>query len=115
MLVAPDASDTTQTATINFHGSSVAFVAGVHWGSGTLRFRGKGHGLRVSRLSVGAIGANSRNVEGEVFNLPRTSDIEGAGALDMINDKGIEIRAHTTSEGLKPSLERQGVVIQLRR
>jgi hypothetical protein len=126
-LAAPAMAQDRPDATIHFHGGSVAFIAGVHWGSGKVMFRGKRHSLKVSGLSVGAIGASSFEADGQVYNLHHLSDIEGtygaaeasatagagAGAIDMKNDKGVEIRANSTSAGLKLSLGPGGVVIKL--
>ena len=121
-----------EDAHITFSGGSVAFIAGVHWGSGTLTYHHKGKvksaSLKVSGLSVGAIGATSFKAEGEVRNLKDYHDIEGtyaaveagatagsgAGALDMKNDKGVEIIAHSTTSGLALQLAPSGVVIQLK-
>jgi hypothetical protein len=116
-------------ASISFHGSSVAFIGGVNWGSGRMHYEGRRYRLKVNGLSIGAIGASSYEAVGEVYNLRRPSDIEGAytaveasatagagaGAIDMKNDKGVEIRAHTTSAGLKLSLGGSGVDIRLDR
>jgi len=128
-LTVPALANAAPDATIHFHGGSVAFIAGVHWGSGSVRYRGHRAALRVSGLTVGAIGATSFDAEGEVYNLHQLSDIEGtygaveasatagagAGAVDMKNDKGVEIKANSTSSGLKLSLGPSGVVIQLKK
>jgi hypothetical protein len=112
---------------INFHGGSVAFIGGVNWGSGGMRFQGHRYGLKVSGISIGAIGADSYDAVGEIYNLRRPSDIEGAysaveasatagpgaGEIDMKNEKGVEIRAHSTSSGLKLQLGGSGVEIRL--
>ena len=117
-----------QDAHITFSGGSVAFIAGVHWGSGTLTFHHKTYQLKVSGLSVGAIGATHFDAEGEVYNLHKASDIEGTygaatasatagaggGAIDMKNDKGVEIRAHASSSGLALQLSASGVVIKFK-
>jgi hypothetical protein len=117
-----------QNGRITFSGGSVAFIAGVHWGGGTLTFHHKTYPLKVSGLSVGAIGATSFKAEGEVYNLHKASDIEGtygaveagatagagAGAVDMKNGKGVEIKARSSSAGLALSLAPSGVVIQLK-
>jgi len=116
-------------ANISFHGGSVAFIGGVGWGSGRMHFLGKRYRLKVNGLSIGAIGANSYDAVGQIYNLHRASDVEGvyaavdasatagagAGEIDMKNDKGVEIRAHSTSAGLKLSLGGSGVAIKLDR
>lgn len=116
-------------ATIHFHGGSVAFIAGVNWGGGRLMYHGREVPLQVSGLSVGAIGASSFDATGEVYHLHHLRDIEGTyaavnasatvgggeGVVDMQNGKGVEIRAHATSAGLKLSLGPAGVRIRLKR
>ncbi len=126
-LAAPTLAADAPDATIHFHSVSVAFIAGVNWGSGRLHYKGKDIPLKVSGLSVGAIGANSSDADGDVYNLRHVSDIEGTyaavnadatigggeGVLDMKNNAGVEIRVHATSAGLKASLGPAGVVIKL--
>ena len=122
-LAAPDAS-------VTFSGGSVAFLAGVNWGSGTLTYRGHRYSIQVRGLSVGAIGANKYQGAGTVFHLRRLSDIEGTygavdasatagnggmGEIDMKNGAGVEIRAQSSSSGLKLALAPTGVEIKLKR
>lgn len=113
---------------IRFHGGSVAFIAGVNWGDGTLSYKGRTYPIKVSGLSVGAVGANKYSGEGEVYHLRHVRDIQGtftaldasatagggAGEIDMKNDHGVEIHVHSTSEGLKLSLAPSGVSIKLK-
>jgi hypothetical protein len=117
-----------QDATIHFSGGSVAFLASVNWGGGTLHFKGRSFPLRVSGIGVGAIGADKFSAAGEVYHLRQARDIEGtytainasatagagAGVIDMQNEHGVEIKAHTTSAGLKLSLAPTGVVIHFK-
>ena len=51
---------------------TVAFIAGVSWGSGALRCHGHSIPIKVSGIGVGAIGANSFSATGEVTNLRHT-------------------------------------------
>jgi hypothetical protein len=116
-------------ANISFHGGSVAFIGGVNWGSGRMHFEGRRYRLKVTGISIGAIGATSYDAVGEIYNLHNPGDIEGAyaaveasatagagaGEIDMKNDKGVEIRAHSTSAGLKLQLGGSGVDIKLDR
>lgn len=115
-------------ATINFSGGHVAFIGAVQWGSGTLHYRGKRIPISISGVGVGAIGANSFSATGDVFNLKDPHDIvgtyttvaasatagAGGGVLDMTNEKGVEIRARSTSAGLSLSLAPTGMSIRLR-
>ncbi len=116
------------SATISLHGGSAAFIVGVGGGSGVLHFKGHNYPLTVGGLSVGAIGVSSYDLHGTVYHLRRVSDIEGtysaldasatagsgAGILDMTNGKGVEIRATSTTSGLKLSFAPSGVVINLK-
>jgi hypothetical protein len=115
-------------ATIHFSGGSIAFIGSVQWGGGTLHTHGHSVPLKVSGIGVGAIGANSFSAEGEVYHLRHVHDIvgtytavnasatagSGAGVIDMTNEHGVEIRAHTTQSGLSLSLAPTGMLIQLR-
>jgi hypothetical protein len=127
-LVLAGAARAQPDASIHFHGGSVAFLASVNWGGGTLRFRGRSIPLRVSGLGIGAIGADKFDAVGEVYHLRRAEDIEGtyaalnasatagagSGIVDMQNEHGVEIRAHSSSAGLKLSLAPTGVVIHFK-
>jgi hypothetical protein len=124
----PALAEAPVDARITFSGGSVAFLAGVNWGSGTLIFHGRRYPLKVSGLAVGAVGAAKFEARGVVHHLRRASDIEGTyGALeggmtagpgqsgiDMRNDKGVVISARTTSSGLKLTFAPTGVVIKLK-
>ena len=115
-------------ATISFHGGSVGFIAGVNWGNGTLHYRGRDIPLKVSGLSVGAIGANKFDASGQVYNLKQAADIEGtyaavaasatvgggAGVMDMSNSKGVEIKATSRSAGAALKLGPSGMTIKLK-
>ena len=116
-------------ATITFSGGNVAFLAGVNWGGGTLRYQGKDIPVRVSGLSVGAVGASSFNASGTVYNLKQVSDIEGtyaagaasatvvagAGIAEMQNGKGVVIKMTESSNGLHLKLGPSGVTIALKK
>jgi hypothetical protein len=117
-----------QDATIHFSGGSIAFIGSVQWGGGTLHFHGRSVPLKVSGIGVGAIGANSFSAVGEVYHLRHLHDIigtytavnasatagAGQGVIDMTNEHGVEIKAHTTQSGLSLSLAPTGMLIQLR-
>ena len=116
------------SATIDFHGGNAAFIAGVNWGSGVLHYRGKDIPLKVSGLSVGAIGLNKFDSSGEVYNLKQVSDIAGTyaagaagvtvgggvGGVEMKNGKGVVIKANGTSAGAALKLGPSGVTIKLK-
>ena len=82
----------------------------------------------MTGIGIGAIGADKFSAEGEVYHLHRLSDINGtysalnanatagagAGEIDMQNEHGVEIRAHSTSAGLNLSLAPTGVQINIK-
>lgn len=127
-LASPALAQRRPDARISFSGGSVAFLAGVNWGSGTLIYKGRQYPLRVRGLAVGAVGANNYRAEGFVYHLRRVSDIEGTygalegsmtagsgqGGLEMKNDNGVVISAHSTSSGLKLAFAPSGVRIKLK-
>ena len=126
-MTAPSLAQSRPDGRIYFHGNSVAFVAGVSGGKGTLVWRGRKVPLDVSGLSFGEIGVHHYNVAGEVFNLHRLSDIEGVyaavhasatagpggGGIDMKNGNGVEIQAHSDTAGLALALGPKGVNIRI--
>jgi hypothetical protein len=115
-------------ATIHFGGQTLAFLGSVQWGGGHLHYHGRDIALKVNGISVGAIGWDKFSADGEVFHLHHADDINGTytalstsatagvgqGGIDMQNEHGVEIRAHTTSSGLALSLAPGGVKIQIR-
>jgi len=127
-LFAASAAVAQPDATIHFSGGSVAFLASVNWGGGTLRFQGRRIPLKVTGIGIGAIGADKFSAEGEVYHLRHAHDIAGTytalnasatagsgeGEIDMRNEHGVEIHAHSTSAGLKLSLAPTGVVINIK-
>jgi len=114
-------------ATIHIHGGSVGFIVGVGGAHGYVNFQGKRYPIDVSGLQVGTIGANSYDLDGDVLHVNSLADIEGTyaaaeagatagaggGGVDMTNGKGVEIRAHATTAGLKLTLGASGVTIKL--
>ena len=127
-LFAASSAVAAPSGTIHFSGGSVAFLGSINWGGGTLHFAGHSIPIKVSGIGVGAIGADKFSADGEVFNLRHAHDIEGTytslntsatagageGEIDMRNDKGVEIHAHSTSAGLKLSLAPTGMSIKIK-
>ena len=118
----------TPDATITFHGGSAAFIAGVNWGGGTLHYKGKDIPLKVSGLTVGAVGMKKFDASGNVYHLRQVADIEGtyasvgAGAtvgggaegFQMKNGNGVLIKATGTSAGADLHAGPSGVTIKLK-
>jgi hypothetical protein len=107
---------------------SAAFIAGVNWGGGTLRYKGKNIPLKVSGLTVGAVGVKKFDASGNVFHLRQVSDIEGtyasagagvtvgggAGGITLKNDNGVLIKATGTSAGADLKVGASGMTIKLK-
>ena len=127
-VAAPAYAEHGPDARIRFHGGSVAFIAGVNWGDGTLTYKGHNYRIKVGGLSVGAVGANKYSGVGEVYHLHHLRDIEGtfaaldasatagggAGETDLKNGNGVEIHVRSATEGLKLSFAPSGVSIKLK-
>lgn len=115
------------TGTIELHGGGVALGVGVGWGKGVLTYRGEKHALKTNGLSVVDIGASGYSASGTVTNLKQLSDIEGTyqavalGAVaagggsisTMKNDKGVVIKANSTTRGLRFTAAPKGIKIDL--
>jgi hypothetical protein len=128
VLASPAMAMDRPDGTITFSGGSVAFIAGVSWGSGTLTYHGRHYRLRVRGLSVGDIGASKFSASGAVYHLTKVSDISGTygaaeaaatvggggGGVTMKNDKGVVINASSSTAGLQLTLAPKGVEIKLK-
>lgn len=115
------------TGTIEFTGGGVAIGVGVGWGHGVLHFRGQDYKLKTSGLSAVDIGASRYSASGTVTGLKQASDIvgvyqaaelgatvAGGGAvLSMKNDKGVAIKANSTTRGLRFTAAPKGIKIEL--
>jgi hypothetical protein len=126
---APAMAADTPSGTITFKGGSVAFIAGVSWGGGTLHYQGKDYPLQVSGLSLGEVGAKKFDASGEVYNMTKVSDIEGTyaagsasatvgggvGGLQMKNSAGVVIHTGSTSAGVNLKVGPSGLTIKLKK
>jgi hypothetical protein len=115
------------TGTIDFTGGGVAIGVGVGWGHGVLHFQGKDYKLKTSGLSAVDIGASRYSASGTVTGLKQASDIvgvyqaaelgatvAGGGAvISMKNDKGVAIKANSTTRGLRFTAAPKGIKIEL--
>src|SRR5438309_5306481 len=70
-LTAAGAEDKTPDATLRLSGGSVAAGVGVHWGGGTLNYKGKEYPIDVKGLSVGDVGVTKVEASGKVYNLSK--------------------------------------------
>lgn len=116
----------TPAGTVEMHQIQAAFIGSGETGSGTLRFQGKSYPFTVSGLGVGGIGVSTVEATGEVYDLAKADDFEGAyvqgrygfaigeesgGALWLKNNKGVVMRLKTKRTGLMLSLGGDAVVV----
>ena len=121
------AQDGRSDARVHISGGSVAFLAGVSWGHGTVDFHGRSYRVKVRGLKIGSIGAASFNARGDVYHLRRINDIDGtygaadasatmgagAGAITLHNDRGVVINMTSSNAGLQLTAAPAGVELEL--
>src|ERR1700691_6359398 len=110
-------------------GGTVAIGIGYSWGHGTLYYSKdqKEYKFKLSGVSVADVGAAGINAEGEVYNLASPADlsgnysavtagvtiIEGGSVAYLKNDKGVVIKLHSQTGGLRFNLSANGMRITL--
>ena len=110
-------------------GGSVAIGIGYSWGHGTLYYSKdqKQYKFKISGVSVADVGAAGLNAEGEVYNLSSPEDlsgnysavtagvtiIEGGSVAYLKNEKGVVIKLHSQTGGLRFNLSANGMHITL--
>jgi hypothetical protein len=121
------AQDGKPDATLRLSQTSVAFILGYTWGSGSLTFQDKIYRVEVGAFSVLSLGVVKAEATGEVFHLKRVEDFDGtytavsvegtlaggAGATIMQNQNGVVIQLFTTTEGLNLKLAPEGVRLSI--
>ncbi len=126
-LTAAGAEDKTPDATLRLSGGSVAAGVGVHWGSGTLNYKGKEYPIDVKGLSVGDVGVTKVEASGKVYHLSKLDDFDGnytaagagltaaggAGAAVMKNQNGVTVELVSTTQGAKVALGAGGVEMKI--
>jgi len=115
-------------ATLRLSQTSIAFLLGYTWGSGSLVFQDKIYRVEIGAVSVLSLGVVRAEATGEVFHLKRIEDFDGtytavsaegtlangAGATIMQNGNGVVIELFTTTEGLNLKLAPEGVRLTIR-
>jgi hypothetical protein len=110
-------------------GGVVAVGIGYSWGHGTLYNSKdqKQYKFKISGVSVADVGAAGISAEGEVYNLTNPSDlsgnysavtagvtiIEGGSVAYLKNDKGVVIKLHSQTGGLRFNLSANGMHVTL--
>src|SRR5579863_5582209 len=112
-----------------YSGGSVAVGIGYTWGHGTLYNSKdqKQYKFKLSGVSIADVGAAGINAEGEVYNLTNPADlsgdftavtagvtvIEGGSLAYLKNSKGVVIKLHSQTGGLRFNLSANGMRITL--
>lgn len=110
-------------------GGSVGVGIGYAWAHGTLYYNKdqKEYRFKVSGVSVADVGAAGINAEGEVYNLADPSDLSGefsavtagltvgaGGSVAYLkNDKGVVIKLHSQTGGVRFNLAASGMRVAL--
>ncbi len=110
-------------------GGAVAIGIGYTWGHGTLYNSKdqKQYKFKLSGVSIADVGGAGINAEGEVYNLSTPADlsgnysaatagvtiIEGGSVAYLKNEKGVVIKLHSQTGGLRFNLSAEGMHITL--
>ncbi len=110
-------------------GGSVAVGIGYTWGHGTLYYSKdqKQYPFKLSGISIVDVGAAGINAEGEVYNLTSPADLsgnfsavtagltvfEGGSVAYLKNEKGVVIKLHSQTGGLRFNLSANGMHLTL--
>jgi hypothetical protein len=125
----PVAEGAIPSAYVWLSGGTVAIGIGYSWGHGTLYFSKdqKQYKFKLSGVSVADVGGAGITAEGEVYNLTSPEDltgnysavtagvtiIEGGSVAYLKNDKGVVIKLHSQTGGLRFNLSANGMHITL--
>jgi hypothetical protein len=110
-------------------GGAVAVGIGYTWGHGTLYYSKdqKQYKFKLSGVSIADVGGAGISAEGEVYNLTTPADlsgdynavtagvtiVEGGSVAYLKNDKGVVIKLHSQTGGLRFNLSANGMHITL--
>src|SRR5258708_11045320 len=111
-------------------GGAVAIGIGYTWGHGTLYNSKdqKQYKFKLSGVSIADVGGAGISAEGEVYNLATPADltgnysaatagltiVEGGSVAYLKNDKGVVIKLHSQTGGLRFNLSANGMHITLK-
>jgi len=125
----PVAEGAIPSAYVWLSGGSVAVGIGYTWGHGTLYYSKdqKQYKFKLSGVSVADVGGAGINAEGEVYNLTNPADLSGdysavtagvtiiaGGSVAYLkNQKGVIIKLHSQTGGLRFNLSANDVHITL--
>jgi hypothetical protein len=125
----PVADGAIPSAYVWLSGGAIAVGIGFTWGHGTLYYSKdqKQYKFKLSGVSVADVGGAGINAEGEVYNLSNPTDlggyysavtagvtvIEGGSVAYLKNEKGVVIKLHSQTGGLRFNLSGNGMHITL--
>ena len=125
----PVAEGAIPSAYVWLSGGSVAIGIGYTWGHGTLYSSKdqKEYKFKLSGVSVADVGGAGITAEGEVYNLNTPADlsgnysavtagvtiIEGGSVAYLKNEKGVVIKLHSQTGGLRFNLSANGMHLTL--
>jgi hypothetical protein len=125
----PVAEGAIPSAYVWLSGGSVAVGIGYTWGHGTLYYSKdqKQYKFKLSGVSVADVGGSGITAEGEVYNLTSPADlngdysavtagvtiIEGGSVAYLKNQKGVVIKLHSQTGGLRFNLSANGMRLTL--
>jgi hypothetical protein len=129
---APSVADgAIPSAYVWLSGGTVAIGIGYTWGHGTLYNSKdqKQYKFKLSGVSIADVGGAGITAEGEVYNLSTPADlsgkysavtagvtiIEGGSVAYLKNDKGVVIKLHSQTGGLRFNLAAEGMRITLQK
>ena len=120
--------DAKPVATVEIKATSVKFLVGGGWGSGTLYYKGKEYPFKMKAGRAGGIGWSKLDATGDVYFLEKLEDFPGtyggvtsgmtggtksAGdAATVENSKGVAMRLRAKSTGLALSIGAGGMNIK---
>jgi hypothetical protein len=125
----PVAEGSVPSGYVWLSGGVIALGIGYSWGHGTLYYSKdqKQYKFKLSGVSVADVGGAGITAEGEVYNLTSPADlsgdysavtagmtiIEGGSVAYLKNDKGVVIKLHSQTGGVRFNLSANGMHVTL--
>lgn len=115
------------SGTVTIDQGQIAFIFSANVGGGNLYYKGRTYPFSISGLGVGGFGISSIHASGNVYNLKRLSDFDGAygqaragivlgnvsaGTLWLENPEGVYLRLKAKREGIALAVGADVIIIQ---
>lgn len=116
-----------QSGTVTINQGQIAFIFSANVGGGNLHYQGRTYPFSIGGLGVGGIGITSIDATGEVYNLNKLSDFDGAygqartgltivgtvlkSGLWLENSEGVYIRLQAKRKGVALSFGLDAIYI----